>query len=103
MTETELIKDLNRRISSHMKGEGIEGYCSRCDRKFWYVDDEPIECPWCGPPDKAQEEWDPNDPKYKVTPNHHVFCSSHQGGDCDCEQSKGTKNYASKEESQEEG
>ena len=47
--QAERIQDYARRILSHIKGEGVEGECRTCGRRFWYVDDEPIACPFCRP------------------------------------------------------
>lgn len=41
-------KDLKRRLLSHCKGEAVEGQCFECKKSYWYVDDEPIVCPYCG-------------------------------------------------------
>ena len=40
-------KDLQRRLTSHCKGEAVEAQCPDCKLDFWYVDDEPITCPFC--------------------------------------------------------
>lgn len=41
-------KDLQRRLTSHIKGESVEHICSKCRKHFWNVDDEAIICSFCG-------------------------------------------------------
>ena len=36
------------RLSSHMKGEGCKRFCISCTKPIWFVDDEPLVCPFCG-------------------------------------------------------
>ena len=81
----EEIKDLERRLESHIKGESIEHICRECGKKYYNVDDEPIICPWCNcgympanvPVNLVpQEQFDPE--KYNIksehyTPGNHIW------------------------------
>ncbi len=35
------------RLESHMKGEGCKHFCQNCTKPIWFVDDEPMICPYC--------------------------------------------------------
>ena len=43
------IKRLNTIILEHKKGHSIEAECEECLKQFWYIDDDPIVCPYCKP------------------------------------------------------
>ncbi len=40
--------DLERRVESHIKGEGCKYFCPDCDKPSWFVDDEEMTCLFCG-------------------------------------------------------
>ncbi len=42
------IRDLERRIDAHIKGESCKHFCQSCTKPLWFVDDEDMTCRHCG-------------------------------------------------------
>lgn len=34
-------------LSDHRKGQAVKFFCKTCTKPIWFVDDEPLKCPYC--------------------------------------------------------